>query len=267
MTAPAAKNLLLIALLCLQGCQHNPPDANDLHDLKNLTPDAVSTSISTSGIRMSAIRDTALSIGARGGLAARCQDLQAGLEKRSRVLDRIFNFHAMMLDNHVLPPVLTQGQNTLNVADDTNIRISDKVYNIESQARFVTMPPTWRDYLWLDYAVPDLPDRSLLPKTEDERSVWKYYVQEGWQAGRLQAENIYTENLGRLKRDYEGMIRYRTLLAQNMVSPPFVAKTDLGITTGDKDMNVNDVQYKITALPNFQADGRQWKTKIVPVQP
>jgi len=252
-----------LACVLLMGCYAAPPQADNLHDLKNLNSSSYSFAASMSGLRMSAIRDTALSVGARGGLAGRAKELQTSLEKRSRVLDRIFNFQALMLDDHVLPPVLIEGRQTLNVANDTNIRISDRMYVIESQARFVTMPPTWRDYLWLQYDEPELPDRSLLPKNEDERSVWKTYVQEGWQAGRLQADNIYTENLGRLKRDMEGMLRYRTLLAQNMVSPPFVAKTDLGVTSGANDMSVNDIVYKITALPDFQVDSRRWKTKLI----
>ena len=79
-----------------------------------------------------------------------------------------------------------------------------------------------------------------------------------------QAELIYKENLGRLKRDYEGMIRYRTLLAQNMVSPPFVGQLDMGVTGGGSDLTVNDRILRITALPALQADSRNWKTEIIP---
>ncbi|NBO09113.1 MAG: type IV secretion system protein DotC, partial [Actinobacteria bacterium] len=65
-----------------------------------------------------------------------------------------------------------------------------------------------------------MPDPTLLPKDRDERAAWVKYTREGWRKGIEQANQIYVENLNRLKRDFQGMIRYRTLLAKHMVSSP-----------------------------------------------
>jgi len=49
-----------------------------------------------------------------------------------------------------------------------------------------------------------------------------------------------------------------------MVSPPFVAELDMGITGGCSDMTVNDRVLRITAFPCLQNNGQEWKTEITP---
>jgi len=222
------------------------------------------TNSSMSGLRYQALREAGLSTGARAGLAWRAKQINAITYRHERQMDLIYNFHAMMLDQNVLPPVLIEGRQTLDQLSDEEIRLADRTYSIQSQARFVTMPPTWREYLLLSYKDPDIPDVSLLPRTDSEKEVWDRYVDEGWQAGLTQADVIFAESLGRLKRDYEGMVRYRTLLAQNMVSLPYVAELNLGITGGDSQMAINDRKLRITALPQFITAGNEWNTQITP---
>lgn len=260
--------LATTVLLVSTGCstQQNASKANteSLADLRNMTRSNTST-IDLSGIRFAAIRDTALSLGARGGLAWRAKEINGRVDRYTRPLERIFNFNAMMLQDSVLPPVLLEGRNTLEQTSEDTLRVADRSFIIQAQAKFVTAPPTWREYLKLYYDKPEVPDRSLLPKTEQEHAVWDKFIQQGWQAGILQADSIYAENLGRLKRDYDGMIRYRSLLAQGIVSPPFVAKVDLGITGSDSEMTVNDRILRITVMPAFQVDPENWKSEITPL--
>ncbi|MCS5711132.1 type IV secretory system conjugative DNA transfer family protein [Candidatus Berkiella aquae] len=222
------------------------------------------SSSSLTGLRYQSIREAALSTGARAGLAWRAKQINAITYRHERQLDLIYNFHAMLLDHSVLPPILIEGRHALDQTSDELLRVSDRAYTILAQARFVTMPPTWREYLLLSYKDPDIPDRSLLPRTDSEKEVWDRYIDEGWQAGITQADVIFAENLGRLKRDYEGMVRYRSLLAQNMVSLPYVSQINLGITGGDSQMAINDRVLKITALPQFNTAGNEWTTQITP---
>lgn len=261
--------LTTTVLLLSVGCgstAEKPMHANteNLTDLRNITR-GNTQAIELTGIRFAALRDTALSLGARGGLAWRAKIINARINQYIRPMERIYNFNTMMLEDNVLPPVLLEGRNTLEQTSSDTLRIADRAYLIQSQAKFVTAAPTWRDYLTLYYDKPEVPDRSLLPKTEQERSVWDKFIQQGWQAGILQADAIFAENLGRLKRDYEGMIRYRSLLAQGIVSAPFVAKLDLGITGNANEMTVNDRVLRITVMPSFQADSDSWKTEMTPL--
>ena len=213
-------------------------------------------------LRAQALRETALSVGARGGLAERAQQINATLIGYEPVLGRIFQFGRILLDDNVLPPILIEARNTLNLSGSNAIRIADRNYKIIAQARFVTSAPTWREYLWMAYDIPDMPDRSLLPRNKPERIMWARDLEEGWQAGLRQADLIYTENVNRLVRDFKGMILYRRLLAQNMVSEPFVAAMDMGVTGGGNDMTVNDRVLRITSFPELQAGGDNWKTEI-----
>ncbi len=117
-----------------------------------------------SSLRLKALRDSAISIGAQAGLAWASEAINVRLGKDSKYLDSIYNFNAMMLSHGVLPPVLEEGDYTLNLDDPNTIRVSDRTYKIVQQARFATTPPNWREYLWLTYTKPELPDKSLLPR-------------------------------------------------------------------------------------------------------
>lgn len=215
-----------------------------------------------SALRSQALRETALSIGARGGLAERAQQINGTLLNYEPVLAKVFQFYGLILDDNVLPPVLVEARNTLNLAGGDAIRIADRSYKLIAQARFITAAPTWREYLWMAYDAPELPDRSLLPRNKPERIMWERDLEEGWQAGLHQGDLIFSENIHRLVRDFNGMILYRRLLSQRMVSPPFVATLDMGVTGNGHDMNINDKVLRITAFPELQSDSRNWKTEL-----
>jgi defect-in-organelle-trafficking protein DotC len=257
--------ILLGAQLTLGGCAMTTPESDELVRIREVKSVNQKTT-SMTGLRYTALRDSALSLGARGGLAWQASRINTQTERQTRNLDRIFNFHAMMMAQHVLPPILIEGRQTLAQTSHDNLRIADRAYTIIHQARFVTMPPTWRDYLWLNFGRPELPDQSLMPRDASEKKVWNKYIQEGWQAGIIQANTIFAESLGRLKRDYQGIIRYHALYAQGMVSAPFVAKMELGITGDNQEMAVNDRVLRITALPTFEHDSQHWNTEITPTE-
>lgn len=255
-----------LSIALLFGCTAPSPSQRAVEEYQNLEGFDRST-FQISGLRYTALRDAALSVGARGGLAWRAKQINHIVSRYHHPLDRIFNFHALLLEKNILPPVLIEGQYSYDQPSDTIIRLADRSYAIESQARFVSLPPTWRDYIYLKFSKPEKPDPSMTPRNSAESKVWDRYIQEGWQAGIDQADSIFSENLGRLKRDYEGMLRYRNLLAQNIVSPPFVAEVNLGITGKENEMAVNDRTYRITALPAFRHkdNGEDWVTQSSPV--
>jgi defect-in-organelle-trafficking protein DotC len=243
---------------CSTGCR-----TGSIEELKALAANPPRGNCEEIGsIRAQALQEEALSLGAQAGLAARAKVMNCQLEKNAKYLSQVFNFQLLLLPCSILPPVLVEGRQTLNLADNTTIRIADRVYSIIQQARFVTAPPHWREYLFLDFTEPEMPNSTLLPKTGAEHRVWTKYLIQGWNDGINQANTIYGDNLARLKRDYTGMIRYRTLLAQRMVTAPFVAKTNLGITCDGSGMHINDQVLRITALPQLCTDSRTWKPAI-----
>lgn len=247
-----------IIFLFIVGCSSNePPD--DFSRVASLKP---STPSSINGIRLVALKQAARGTGAQAGLAWRAKQINSVLIAQKYKLNQIFNFNYLMLPRNVLPPVLTEGHNLLNLADDENIRISDVEYQIVYPPRFVTAPPTWRDYIWMNYKKPEIPNATLLPKTSDESKVWNHYIKIGWNEGVVQANEIFIANLNRLTRDFNGMIIYRKLYAQNMVSAPFVSEADLGVTGDANDIKINDAVLRITSTSELKPNSKKWKPVI-----
>ncbi len=218
---------------------------------------------SSSGkIREMALKETALSLGAQSGLAWRAKIIDDQLVKQTRSLDAIYDFNALVLENNVLPPVLLEGRNTLNLADMQTIRVSDRMYKVAKQAHFITTPPNWRLYLWMDYQKPEYPNITLLPTNKQERQIWCFYVEKGWKNGIEQANIILEESIARIKEDFNGMILYRKLLAMNMVSPPYVSNTSLGVTGDGGEIHIDDRVLRITALPALNINSNEWRAAI-----
>lgn len=213
-------------------------------------------------IREAALKETALSLGAQAGLAVRAKTIDDELLKHTRLLEHIFDFKSLVLEHNVLPPVLLEGRNTLNLADLQTIRVSNRMYRVYKQAHFITTPPNWREYLWMDYQPPELPHASLLPTTKDEKIIWQYYAAKGWEKGIEQANTILEESIARIKEDFNGMILYRKLLAMNIVSPPFVSNTDLGVTGDGDEIHIDDRVLRITALPALNTNANEWHAAV-----
>ena len=128
--------------------------------------------------------------------------------------------------------------------------------------RFITAPPNWRNYIWMGYEKPEKPNATLLPQNSAERKIWNEHVAIGWNEGSKQADEIFSANLARLKRDFEGMILYRKLLAQNMVTSPYVSQAELGITGDGNKLHIDDRVLRITSIPQLQTDPKNWRPAI-----
>jgi defect in organelle trafficking protein DotC len=225
-------------------------------------PTGIANDPQISQIRLTAIEGAASSLGARGALAWRSEQINTTLTRQESFLDSIFNFNALMLPHNVVPPVLVEGNNQYSQDDPNTVRMSSKTYKILKPAHFATTPPTWRTYLSMPYKKPNLPDRAVLPVTADEITIWNKLYVAGWNSGLSQANMIFNSNLNRLKRDYNGIILYRKLYTQKMISSPYVSEAKLGIT-GDKDaIKINDRVLRITNASMIQTNSSKWQPII-----
>lgn len=255
-----ASSLLLSA--CASSSYMSMGDTGSLSGLLGMGCRKCSSSGSPSKIREMALKETALTLGAQSGLACRAKIIDEHLNRNARNLDTVFDFNSLTLEHNILPPVLLEGRNAFNLADAQTIRLSDRNYKIAKQARFVTTPPNWRQYLWMDFVKPEAPHMTLLPKNKEERQIWCAYVEKGWKNGIEQANIILEENLARIKEDYVGMLLYRKLLAMNMVSPPYVSHTELGITGNGSELHIDDRVLRITALPALNINSEEWRAAV-----
>lgn len=253
------KNLCVILIIAatfglVSGCAEKQPI--EFSRIENIRPSSAS---GIGSIRYDSLKQIARSTGAQTGLAWRSKQINKILEEQQHHLDHIFDFNYLILNKNVLPPVLAEGDNTLNLDSDEAIRLADRDYQIVSYPRFITAPPTWRNYLSMAYREPELPSSSLLPRNHKELCVWNQFVKIGWNDGVEQANQIFDANLNRLRRDYNGMVLYRKLLAQNMISAPFVSKADLGVTGDGRVLRINDRVLRITATSNLKVNSKVWR--------
>ena len=223
-------------------------------------------------LRMKAVQEAAQSYGARGGLLRRTDEIRQTIRRVEPSLDAIWNFVPVMLTDHqkgevadgrlrhVVPPVITTADTNFRQESATLIRIVGKVYRIESQARFASVPPNWRQYLYRDLAERKVtpPHPSLLPRTPEETARWNTWVNEGWTAGVAQADKFFELDLNRLSRDFGGMALYHELVLQKMVSLPFVATANSGVTGDGSTLNISDSVLRITVLPTFSKESHTW---------
>ncbi len=211
--------------------------------------------------RAQILSEAALSLGSRKGMAERAAQLIDTLEARASHLDRLYRFSLLMMKDGVLPPVITEARHAMQ-ADHEQIRAADRVYRIMIPARLVTLPPSWRDYLFLGLRVsPDerIPVVSVLPKKPEERTYWKEQVLLGYAHGRELADTILQRNWAKLDRDYLGMLRYLDLFHKKMVTQPTVSVA-ASLVTGDKQqMNVGDTLYRLNEQSAFVNDAKAWQ--------
>jgi defect-in-organelle-trafficking protein DotC len=199
------------------------PGINDLLDYSN----GENTDLSA---RLNAIKELGLQIGAQAGMIDRAKLIVDQVNKRAHDLDKIFEFQPLLSRDGWLPPVIetaSQGVETKNAAQ--RLEFFGVSYKIVRPAIFVRVVPTWRDYVFngLDdgrLTVDKLPD-TLRPITAKEKRIWTQAVEDGWKIGADQANAIYNENLQKLKRDYMGMIKFKTLEANRMIKAPVLAVT------------------------------------------
>jgi len=216
-------------------------------------------------IRNDALREAALSYGARGGLAYRTFEIQRRLTEHGTSLDKTYDFRRILIAAPsgllIEPPIVSEAQRAVLVnGGGQEAAVADRVYRINQAARIVTASRNWRLYMERDWGLVDPPPSLLLPRDEDERKMWRELVQEGWNAGIAQAEEIFEADLDRLTNDYVGMVRYRELLAQGMISPPYAMHEDRGVTGGGSEMRVGDRGVMITGPSVLIPRSGTWTT-------
>ncbi|MGX9960636.1 type IV secretory system conjugative DNA transfer family protein [Xanthomonas euvesicatoria] len=217
-------------------------------------------------LRLEALKSGALAYGTQAGFQRRTFEIANVTRKQGAQLDQVYNFSGLLLDSNVVPPVLVESRDALKVGGETSLRLSDHTYTIIKQAHFTVKAPTWQDYLIrsVDFHSEGLGDSVLAPRNDAEQKYWKAQVQEGWKLGVQQADQVFAADLARLNRDYKGMILYRHLLSRKMVSKPYVAKSDLGVTGDANSISINDRVLRITALAELNVDSTGW---VAPVKP
>ena len=215
-------------------------------------------------IRLDALREAAMSLGARSGLATRTKEIRQILDQRSAYMERVFDFRQLLIQAPsgllIEPPVVNESFDNMSIESSGQVAaVTDRILNINRNAKIVSTSRNWRNYLERDWGEVQLPPAILFPKTEDERREWVTLVSKGWKEGIDQADAIFQSDLNRLVSDFNGMVRYRILLTQGIITPPFALEINRGVTGGGHEMRVGDRAVQITGPSQLQPDAFEWK--------
>lgn len=215
-------------------------------------------------LRYEAMRQTALALGAQGALYVESGRIRQYLDSRTDLLDRSFDFGQMMLTDpsgrSIRPPVIVDSGSSAKVDEsETMLRVASVSYLITRPAGFVLQPPNWREYLYRYEPKPELPPRTLMPRSEEEESYWTEWFNRGWEAGEHQARRIFQLNVNQMTRDYIGMVRYHLMRQQGYVTDPVVETAYHAVTGGADKMAIEDVLLTIKVRPGLNVDTTDWK--------
>ncbi|GJL85727.1 MAG: hypothetical protein DHS20C02_15020 [Micavibrio sp.] len=215
-------------------------------------------------IREDALKEAALSFGVRGGLAMRTYEIRRELDQRATYLDSVFNFRQLLIPAPsgflIEPPIISESVNAMLIDNGgQEAAASDRIYNIVKNAKITSTARTWSTYLERQWGDIEEPPDILRPEDDEEREIWSRQVSKGWEIGYEQANDIFEEDLNKLTADFQGMVRYRVLLAQGMISPPSALQVDRGVTGNGNIMRIGDRAVQITGVPELVTGYEQWQ--------
>jgi defect-in-organelle-trafficking protein DotC len=211
-------------------------------------------------VDMGSLRDKALAevaerIGTQVGVRERFSSIRRMLDDRAAKLDGQFDFAPLLLNQGaVMPPVIAKVENFAEVSrPDEMVRVETS-YKILVPAHFVSIPPSWRDYLLVPeaaLAVED-PQPGALPSGAAERQLWRDGLSRGYRGGCEQADAMFRRSLSRLETDMLGAAEFIKLERSGYVSIPMVSKGQYAIKVGDRQMEVNQEVFRIVKDASFK---------------
>ncbi|WP_387691557.1 type IV secretory system conjugative DNA transfer family protein [Photorhabdus sp. RM71S] len=199
--------------------------------------------------------------GFRGGKTQRAWELHQSLEQQAKKLDSLYLFAPLINRQGWLPPVIAEATSMATITDK-QMRTANHVYNILVSERFVSNPPSWRQYLFAGLSVRTVPEDNVSPSNREERTIWQNAIKKGWQEGRQSADDTLAANFNRLTRDYTGMLRYSLLLKQNMISPPVVNEQLQSVSGNREQLMLGDKVRDLKQRAGFDLDKKRWQPVI-----
>lgn len=211
-------------------------------------------------LRLIELKSEALRISTLHSFYSNFNKLKDNFISKSASLDTIFNFTPLMLSGgSILPPVISENNNRVNKNKNTLI-LTKRSFDISAPAKLISAIPTWRDYIIsTKHVLPPTASEDILPTNELEVVAWQSSIRDGWALGKNQAEAEFIQSIRRLTTDYLGMLRFTLLLKKNMISPPYVSVTNLGITNTKNNLNIGQSSIKLIQPSFFNDNYKGWQ--------
>lgn len=236
----------------------------NLEELKQIDLDAIQSDEENSlDLRKQDQKNAAFSFGARGALIKRTWEHQKRLNERADKLDQIWRFDALVSSTKggfiLIPDIVIEASKAVALNDTGRLAASsERSLQIVKPARLALIPPHWRDYLERSWAKLAPPPSALHPKNSNEEKWWNKHLELGWEHGLKQADEIHQADLDLLSRDFEGMVLYKTLLAEKRITPTYTYVDDKGIVGGGNQLSIGEQVVRITGNSSLNPDAKAW---------
>ena len=214
-----------------------------------------------SKLRADALRESALRAGTQHGYRRRAHAIMRLLDARQDNLSTAFNFAPLVGRRgagYVVPPVTARALNAVEATSNGQEMASAAEYRaIIVPARLAAAIPNWRDYLHLESGESEPPPKSLQPHGVQERAAYRRWLAHGKAEGARQADAEFNTRLTRLRRDYEGMRRWRRLEAIGAATPTRIETRPLAPTRAGNELRLGAQQTRILRPGTLRAVPRQ----------
>ena len=213
--------------------------------------------------RQSAMRAAAVAYGARAGLAHRGWEIGRMLERQAAQLSSIYRFRDLLLDKggfRVLPPVASETRRAFRLGrGGAEAATARRVVRIVSAERLVSAPPDWRDYLVREWPAAEPPVSVLFPRSSEERKRWRGWIRDGWGKGVALADDVFSADLDRLSRDFEGIVLWRRLNLARMATAPSVTLDDAPVSGGGRVLRIDEAFAKLGTPARLVPVPSEWR--------
>jgi defect-in-organelle-trafficking protein DotC len=274
-----AKKLLIFVILTIPyfSGQATAQEAMSLEDLQSMDYSQKIVGMlqaeNPTDMRLSAMREAALAVGAQHGYVAYLNEVKEFLKGDSETFNNLFDFSVLMKlatnnpnsELYLLPPVIRETRNLVSVSDDaTQVRQTGTQWTIHKPERLVSRAPDWRQYLIYDQGVEvSTPSQILLPKTPEEKKLWSSWIVKGWTSGQRQADRELTYRVRRLGNDFIGMVKYMTLVDQGKISKPTLVSSQQSVTGGGNSMREDERFLRLSRAAQLNPNYTEWDAKIL----
>lgn len=196
------------------------------------------------------LEETAKAYGFQAGFRYQYEEILGQVERHRDKFSKIFDFRRLLIDDKVLPPVIRASGRAVKLESDTLATEVEAQYQIISQAKIVLKPPSFEDYLLAETEVLKV-SPWIKPKNKLEIERWKKTVEIGFKAGAEYAEEFFSEAMDKLISDYRGILQFKLLAKEGLVSVPILATGELGIQVGENRLALGQKIFRITLPASF----------------
>ena len=213
--------------------------------------------------RRAAMRDAAVSFGMQSGLVRRSYELREMLGRFERQMDRVYRFDRLLITRggfQVAPPVVVETTGAFSRgAEGKRAATARRVLRIVREAEVLGGAPRWLEYFERSWESPRAPSAVLFPRTPDEETLWEEWLREGWGAGARLAEDTFEADLDRLNRDFVGIVTWRILERQRIVTAPRVEVDSRPVVGGGAEMRVDERELRIREGARLNPIVEDWR--------